>query len=372
MTKIALLACFLVLVTASSALANGKMFSVEGVPPEIPYQRAIILFEDGEQTLILQSKYKNEVTNDAVNSLGWVVPVPAKPEVANMRTQSADNLFAIFDLHTRPRITTRKMIVERVLMTAVGFLMCILIFVLLACLLSLVLPLPYFSQNRRQLLRFLCWSLPSCLLILMLIPALFRARAYGDRGGVEVIDEHSVGIYDVRIVRSDRADELIAWLSDNGFRFGVEDEAAFEDYISRDWCFAVAKVRTEEERDGLAVASEGLPDPLILRFPHKNPVYPIMLTGTGGHETKVLIYLAAETKMTSGGRLTLRYADELGSHVFPYFHMTDPPGFIPHEELSVSYLCKFRDTLSPEEMSEDIYFYPAPDMEPYREHIIRW
>ena len=50
-----------------------------------------------------------------------------------------------------------------------------------------------------------------------------------------------------------------------------------------------------------------------------------------------------------------------------------PPRFaVPPGEIPFSYLCKFRDTLTPSRMQEDIVFSRASDNEPYREHVRKW
>jgi hypothetical protein len=49
-----------------------------------------------------------------------------------------------------------------------------------------------------------------------------------------------------------------------------------------------------------------------------------------------------------------------------------PPGFFNNAELDLSYLCKFKGTLTPEQMQEDFVLALAEDDEPYRKHIIMW
>ncbi len=187
-----------------------------------------------------------------------------------------------------------------------------------------------------------------------------------------MIAEHQVGIYDVRVVRADDAGDLISWLNENDFQFDEQDTEAFDSYISRGWCFVVAIINPSEDHAEWEVAAEGLAAPLILRFPVPNPVYPIALTGTAGYDTEVLIYLASTARMCAGGRLTLRYADASRFVFSGLLSRAEPENFFDSDDLDFPYLSKFGDTLTPEQMSEDIIFTPAEDQTPYQEHIIRW
>ena len=58
----AALSLALVLVSSTLARADGKFYSREPVPPNIPYQRALLMYDDGTETLILQSKFKGTLT----------------------------------------------------------------------------------------------------------------------------------------------------------------------------------------------------------------------------------------------------------------------------------------------------------------------
>jgi hypothetical protein len=51
---------------------------------------------------------------------------------------------------------------------------------------------------------------------------------------------------------------------------------------------------------------------------------------------------------------------------------TSSPGFFVGAEMELSYLCKFKGRLTPEQMREDLMLALAEDDEPYREHIITW
>ena len=343
------------------------MFWREEIPPKIPYQRALILFDKGTETLILQSRYEIP-TGDGNSTLGWVVPVPAVPEVASMPADMAQNLFMYLSEYSRPRVTRIAPTVFAVLFVVVAGLS---LLTLSVCLLSFVLPLPQrFKENRGRLARYSMWGLLIC------FPLIIIGSFAAARGslGVDVIAEQRVGIYDVSVVRSDNTEGLIGWLNKNDFKFGDRDRAAFDSYISKGWCFVVAIINPSTGEEERRIVSEGLAAPLILRFPHTNPTYPVALTGTGGFETEILIYLASSTKMTANDRLTLRFAGEMRKGLSRVLLSADidPEGFFDPKKMNFPYLCKFKDRLTPDRMREDIIFSEAEDDKPYREHIVKW
>lgn len=349
--------------TAAQSMADGKMFWGEKIPPRIPYQRALILFDEGIETLILQSRYEIREW-DQKPTLGWVVPVPAVPEVASMPAELARYMFNDLSRNSRPRVTIIRNTVFDVLFLMVAGVSMLTLFL---CLLSFDLPLPQrLRENRGRLALYSMLGLLICFL---------RSNIGSSRGllGVDVITEQKVGIYDVSVVRSDATDELIAWLNKHDFKFGDADTATFNSYVSRGWCFVVAVINPGSGEDERRIVREGLADPLILRFPHTSPIYPVALTGTGGFDTEILVYIASSAKMTTNDRLTLRFAGEMNKrHLYNLLLDTDPEGFFDAEKMNYPYLCKFKDRLTPDEMRTDIIFSKAADEEPYREHIIKW
>ncbi len=353
---------------AIPAMGDGKMYGLEEVPPAIPYQRALILFDDGVETLILQSKYATSVPAKD-GSLGWVVPVPSTPEVASIHPLFAPGIFHNMSWQTRPHVTRVAPIVFSVIFytigvcTALGFILFVLTFVP-----SLR---DTFRRHRRNFAR--CWCYGAVLWL-----GCWFLLLTGPRGkeGVEVISESNVGVYNVQVIRSDDSRDLIAWLNAHEFQFGEKDKAAFDAYIEDNWCFAVATIGPDENDEEWGLDFEGLSAPLVLRFPHEQPVYPLRLTGTGGFDTEVLVYLASDRKMACDDGLALHFAG-VKSPDFLLRDLTaeesvDPEGFFKPEDLEFSYLCKFKGTLTPAEMSRDLVFTPANDNSEFRQRVVEW
>lgn len=365
--KRALIIILFVAVVAAESKADGKMYWYHESPPDIPYQRALILFEDGTETLILQSNYKIPKISDS-SEIGWVVPVPAVPEVTSMPADIASFLFSQLNRSSQPRITRISPIVYTVLYWVIAILS-LLTFIL--SILSSFMDLPPRSMNRRRVLfylsflgLFLCFTVGVTRQTLSAGPALYD---------VDVIAEHRVGIFDVSVVRSDDAKDLIDWLNNHEFKFKDSDIAAFDSYVKNKWCFVVAIINPKNGEHKHQIAYEGLAAPLILRFPHDHPVYPVVLTGTGGYETEILIYLASYTRMTCFDRLTLRYAGKMREDTLkPLFYDIEPKGFFDPKIKRLPYLCKFKDRLTPEQMQQDIVFSESEKKNAYREHVTVW
>jgi hypothetical protein len=208
--------------------------------------------------------------------------------------------------------------------------------------------------------------LPVLFLILSIFLWLFKPTLLGV-SGVEIVIAKDVGIFQVKVIQSKSSADLVAWLNEGGFKFGQEDVSVFDDYIQRGWCFVVAKVRSSEEARKSA-ESEGLVDPLILRFDTRNPVYPLALTGTNRTETEVLLYTIAEVKMDCGNRLRLEYAGILDEyHRYEYDLLP-----LDEREKFLTYICKFKGKLKPEQMKSDLELQKAADDAPYRAHYWLW
>jgi len=349
------------------AQADGKFYYGETVPPDIPYQRALIIFHEGSETLVLQSKYELPQSADT-NSLGWVVPVPAVPEIASVDAEAATSFFFSASLRTSPNVTV---ISDYVGCIAVCFLLGSIGFLLLC-----LVEYPFLSKIglskaawKRRLSNGLIVALVAFVLSMGAVPHLGSVR------GVEVIKAEKAGIYDVKVIRGENAEAILSWLKENGFAFGDSDVHVFEDYVNRKWCFVVAKVQPDPETQEHRIVSEGMVAPLILKFETDKAIYPLALTSIVGVSTEVLLYTLSQSKLSCGKRLTLRHAgsSKPANLIARLLETADPKTKALFENVPESMtLCKFKKKLSPDQMKKDLEFELAADNDPYVEKKIVW
>jgi hypothetical protein len=358
-----------------AAYGDGKFFVREKVPADLPYQRAFLTFFNGYETLLVQSKYELAKPAD-VNSLGWVVPVPAVPEVASVRADVASWFFSATGRRTQPRpVHVSDMLsLSGIVLFFAGVVLCI----------PWCTPyvVEYLFPGRMRLPRLAGGRLARIAAVLM-VGGLLLAIITGGRAGrmaaggppVEVVKAQQAGIYDVKVIRADTAEAITSWLRDNGFNFGQADTDVLQDYVRRGWCFVTAKVGPDSQASDRKVVTDGLVAPLILRFPVEKPIYPLALTATAGSATEILLYTLTEKKLSCGERLKLRNARHSGAQVEI---LADA---LAQSQSSVLFtavhpdkrmLCKFKWRLTAEQMRQDLEFGPALDDEPYAERTIVW
>ena len=367
--------------------ADGKFYVPrEKVPPDMPYQRGLVLFDGKTETLLLQSKYEFE-DEKGVEEFGWVVPLPSVPELASMRPRYADEIFWNLDIDSGHRVVQLRELLF-------AGLLIFFVLLLVLCLVSVITGFPSaLRESAGEVARISALSLVLVLIISgVFLPSLLGVRV--SQAGIDIIREEKIGVYDVKVIKGDDSGELVAWLNENGFKFNEEDKEVFDGYIKRGWCFVTAKVAPERLGDKKEfLGRDGLVAPLIMRFKTEEAVYPLALTATAGKDVEILLYVFSDRKMDSGGRLELRYAGKREHPLSPIMtrleraemreslgleaeeeeiHIVYPKDFFKDEEFEEGFLVKFKSVLKPEQMRKDLVFRYAKDNEPYREMIIRW
>jgi hypothetical protein len=336
----------LTLILCGTVCGDGKFYFSEKVPVGIPYQRALIMLEKNKETLLVQSQY--QVISSDTNTIGWVVPVPNVPELGTMNADRANIFFLLFNQRSQPNHIGLRYI-----------LLLVAIIVALYFIWSKIM-----GGNWVQISIAVLLSL--CVLWFFLMPSLGKAKI----SDVDIIKSQIVGIYDVKVIKSDNAESIIQWLKENNYNFDPNDLMVFEDYVKKGWCFVAAKVNQPETQKSREVINQGLASPLILRFDANEPVYPMALTAVSGKDTEVLLYVVAPHKMDCGQKLKTVFFGEVRSPLNILENMVEPNDFFNGIDYYKCNLTKFRGRLTSQQMKDDIIFKPADNNEPYRE--IKW
>lgn len=350
------------------AVADGKVFARRQVVTTIPDQEALIQFKDGVQTLAIQTRFTASDSAAAQSAVGpqdaafaWVVPVPGHggpPEVSATTPGAFTTLRAI----SQPRVVSRS----------AGYW-------LPAVLLSAIFVIPCCIRLRS----FGSWLLAAIGLLFVLIcllPALGTARASAggsvSADGVAVLAQSRVGSFDVTTIGADpgapadgAGKRLGAWLSDHGFDLPEGVEPVLADYAKRGWVFVASRLRSPDSDSGRRLS----PHPLVFKFKTPEPVYPLMLTGTGGTPLAVDLYvfgrgLAQSAGFTAARCAAAEFQPDPDRHVNQWRFIGGRPT-IAHDELrrlvpASCTLTRLSGTLTPEQMKSDatIRFEPASEI----------
>ena len=358
----------------ANAYGDGRMyFYFDRVPVDIPYQRAFLVYNEGIETLILQSKYEFSQTKD-VNEIGWIVPVPSVPEIASADADKAFLFFFHTSIGTQPKTIQIKLIPYFILVfILLASLVLFILFILLYPFLRII-GMSNTTWNHWNSLFARAGTITFFILLFFGLFGLFMP-ALSKSGDVEVVNAQKAGIYDVKVIKGDTAQGIMDWLNENQFKFSEKDREAFSDYVNSKWCYVTAKVRQDIEVQNENISNRGLVAPLILKFKSDKAIYPLALTSVIGTQTEVLLYTLSQNKLSCNERMTLRYSKTIKTKgLFDSllsYDQTDTKSIFNNlpEEMTI---CKFKEKLTSEQMKEDLEFKDALNNEPYKETKIVW
>ncbi|MFP4580275.1 MAG: DUF2330 domain-containing protein [Candidatus Sumerlaeia bacterium] len=327
------------------AFADGKMFASMTVPPDIPFQQAIICHNGTSETLVIQSSFERKAVTSETQHLGWVIPCPANPELDSMDSREGRVGFFILQRYSRPKH----------LPIIAGFSFLLFLGGALSIIASILFR-PFLRRAfRSSLFDYGCVAVIVGMLLLMAVPNLLEAG-----GEVRLLQAKDIGIYHAQVIRSDSSAAILSWLRERNFAFDEKDQAVFDNYINQGWCFVVAEVRPGEKEKLLEPVARGKADPIIMRFQTDRPVYPLALTSTIGTNTYVRIYTLASGKLDCDQRLPLIFADQIADD----WDLLSEDNFQEWER-NLNYLCRFEGEMTTEQMRDDLYFQPAENNKPY-------
>jgi hypothetical protein len=348
--------CFVlaVLAFASEAFADGCYVPELAVRkiPEIPAQRALLSWKDGQETLLISSALDSES-----QKLGWIIPLPSVPTTIEKATPGS---LKTLNFCIQPKIT-HDLIIEIKLV-------CVAVFVG-----NILLATWLFK--RESFMFVLCLLLLAFVFYSLLLPALGASSAMAAKASnVQVEKSVSVGAYDVRVLNASKPDDLNAWLAENGFSaLPAAADKTIADYISNGWVFAAIKLTRAE-------SGSNAPHPIKLVFSSKEPVYPLKLTALAGGSTAFEVFVIADQRAACSV-LNEEFCDQ-----FTEYKVSDVPyesgkavvGESSHLHVGHPAICplmwnnciltKFAGTIDADKMTSDIWFDWKP-FRPYRQHF---
>ena len=316
--------------------------------PEITGQRALVVWKDGVETLVVSSALDSES-----QKLGWIIPVPAVPETIEQETPG---LLRTLSFLVQPRITN-DLLGEVSLVFWVAFLT------------NLVLAVALFRQERLFDLLILI------VVTLVLSTALFSASGTGGVSPTRRIDNVrveksvSVGAYDICVLRAQHAEDLDDWLRTNGFvSLPAQAGQPVRDYIRDGWVFAAIKfVRAE--------AGANAPHPIRLSFRTPDIVYPLKLTALAGGKPSFELFVVANERVRCTG-LQEEFCDRFARTKFRDPNASETKdwdafaGKVTKIQVEHPAICrrmwdecvltKFSGTIAARAMTQDLRFTPAP------------
>lgn len=344
---------------AEHARADGKFYPSRSMleQPSIPYQRALILHRDGEQTLVVESSMKGEP-----GEYGWLLPVPAVPhDFGTVSPRIFGNLSVVTSPHRWKPILSAVLCI-------------VLLFACLAVVLGVIRPRIWSREGSGLPCFFLIAFL--LLFFFLMTGPLSADRMQGTGDGVTVHARKDVGLHDVAVLEAKAPEALDAWLDANGFQ-GIppEQTAIVESYIDSGWVF----VATRFNAPAMDVAT---PDPLRITFPTETPVYPMRLTRAAVTEEGLHLTLFVVADGAFGHpELDTEFADRFSPRVpgsdggdagaaavpvwdAPHYAGAGYGGVVGHPDLLAllwdgCVVTRLSGTVPPERMEEDFWLEPG-------------
>ncbi len=106
-----------------------------------------------------------------------------------------------------------------------------------------------------------------------------QAESYIDRSQVTVIEQKTVGYYDLSVLEARTTEALYEWFEQNGYRYPEAGSSIIDDYIDAGWYFTAVKMTEEEVGEVIQnQISTGDTLPLYLQFETDRIVYPMKMT----------------------------------------------------------------------------------------------
>jgi hypothetical protein len=290
------------LLAPTAVWADGGFFPPQH-PMEEPDQMALLSWQDGQETMLLQVSFAGQDPDFA-----WLVPLPAEPQVE-------EGPFGVFsDLQA---LTARLELRDEIWLSRDSGL----------------------EEKGVQL------SAPT------------------EAGtGVSVLQWKQVGLLETTVLTARKGWELEFWLTDHGYTVPPGAATLFDGYLQKGWVFLAMRVNVRPLLMEEGSPVEGLVQPLLLHFSSPEWVYPLRISALNGSPSQITLYLAGEHKAMVDG-FGLDWANSLDTRDGGYPSLVS---FWRMHLTSLPYLTRLGATMFPEQMTADLVIRQAASDEPFR------
>ncbi len=327
-----------ILFLAAFGFCDGKFVSrLSEKPPDMPYQRAFIAFDKGQETMIVES-FMTGKKGDYV----WLVPTPSQPdEVKPCHPHALSGLIETVSPRIEDSITREPFAAVIALAFSVVY--------------FLTFALYFLNVRNQERKSKIAYALLLMLLVLVGCAILFPVFAQAKPGTRErgtVVASGTAGNYAYTVLSSKEPVDVLLWLSKNGFKLDTQTKEAVAKNSQKGWFLTV--LRYKHPADGQAA-----PHPVRFTFKTNQPVYPMEMTGSGLSRLRLDLVVSMNQQAEVAGMRTVSASD--------YFRFGHPD--VKPFAVGKGVVTFLRGDLNQSEMNDDMAIASKPFKDTYHE---RW
>jgi len=117
-------------------------------------------------------------------------------------------------------------------------------------------------------------------------------------GKVQVLEQKTVGVYDIAVLASDDAAALTGWLNNNGYAFPEKRSDVLAHYTKKHWVYVAMRISNASlNKSEVKKLNTGELQPIRFTFKTPQLVYPLTISSVNAGETELLLYVLTEAPM---------------------------------------------------------------------------
>jgi hypothetical protein len=290
---------------SSSVTADGGIFWDVDYDRHVylPDQKAVILWDGYNETLTVSSKF----TSENITDLAWIIPIVSSepPNVTAGDTKIFQSMAEVFgEYHSI------KNVISSLDQCYLG-----LFLLIISCILLII---GFFRRKQDDVTLYYVTALCLFIVSFFVIFTFFGSFMFSgqiESGNVDVIEMKKVDIYDIAILRSSNATDIINWMNQNNYFIHSTITPILQGYCNEsNIYFIVNRINLsntfdsqEEMMQARYDIQQGIATPLQITFQPKTPFYPLKMTAVNSGNVTINVYVLSDTHMSdSSSMLSMR------------------------------------------------------------------